>query len=78
MTLIRCPLCEGKGAVNMTGKCDDALKLLRKQKKEVTGAELARLDGCTGPAMNNRLASLERFGLATSRRYGRMRLYTAL
>jgi DNA-binding transcriptional ArsR family regulator len=35
-------------------------------------------DGCAPTAMNNRLAALERMGLATSRRYGRIRFYRAV
>ncbi len=61
----------------MTGKYADTLWLLCSHKDEVTGAQLAKEDGCKATAMNNRLASLERLGLATSRVCGRKRLYLA-
>jgi hypothetical protein len=72
-----CPTCGGSGEVEVTGIYADTLLLLRRQKGEVSGADLARLDGCNATAMNNRLAALERLGLATSRRYGRQRLFRA-
>jgi DNA-binding transcriptional ArsR family regulator len=72
-----CPCCKGTGRVEMSGVIADTLALLRRQGGEVTGAALARLDGCKPTAMNNRLAYLERRGLVTSRRYGRVRLYRA-
>ena len=75
---IRCPHCCGKGCIPLTGVYADTLALLRAQPDEVTGIDMARLDGCTGPAMNNRLAVLEGYGLVASRRYGRKRLYRAV
>jgi hypothetical protein len=36
---------------------------------------LAVIDNCQPTAMNNRLAALERLGLAVSERYGRKRMY---
>ncbi len=69
-----CPCCGGTGSVELTGIYSDTLALLRRA-GEATGAALARADGCKGPAMCNRLAALERMGLAQSRRYGRERLY---
>lgn len=72
-----CGHCGGTGHVKLTGVYADTLALLRKQKQEVTGAELATIDGCKATAMNNRLAMLEQHGFATSRKYGRMRLYVA-
>jgi len=72
---VSCPHCSGKGDVELTGVYADTIALLRRQKKEVTGAELAAVVQCKATAMNNRLATLERFGLAVSRRYGRKRLY---
>lgn len=73
---VRCGHCGGTGLLPLTGVCADTLTLLRAA-GEATGADLARLDGCKATAMNNRLAVLERHGLATSRRYGRKRLYRA-
>ncbi len=72
-----CPHCHGTGRVPLTGVYADTWHLLRSQAHEVTGAALARLDGCKPCAMNNRLAALERRGLATSRCCGRKRLYQA-
>lgn len=76
--LITCGHCKGTGKVEFNGAHADTLILLRHQKKEVTGTELAKITGCKGTAMNNRLAMLEKHGLATSRRYGRERLYKAV
>ena len=76
MTLVRCTHCKGKGKVELNGVYADTLALLRKH-DTVTGAELARVDGCSPNAMNNRLAALERMGLARSTRYGHKRLYQA-
>ena len=73
-----CGHCGGTGHVELTGVYADTLALLRRQKTEVTGADLAVVDGCKDTTMNNRLAMLEHHGLATSRRYGRKRLYKAV
>ena len=72
---IRCPCCRGSGRIPLTGIYAQTLALLRRCHGEVTAASLARQDGCKATAMNNRLAALERFGLATSRRFGRLRLF---
>lgn len=72
-----CPWCHGTGQCPLTGVYADTLALLRKQKSEITGADLGRLDGCKATAANNRLARLEELGLVMSRRYGRKRLYRA-
>ena len=74
----RCPRCGGSGEVEFNGVHADTLALLRKQRREVSGAELARLAGCKQTAMNNRLAYLEELGFAVSRRYGRERLFQAV
>ena len=74
-TYRRCSCCNGTGRVLLTGVYAETLALLRHQDGEVTGADLARLIGCKKTAMNNRLAALEKHGLATSRRWGRKRLY---
>lgn len=75
--MITCHCCKGEGLIELTG--DTALTYweLCKQKAEVTGADLAIVMGTAPTAMNNRLAKLEEFGLATSRRWGRKRLYKA-
>jgi hypothetical protein len=72
---VRCQRCHGTGSIELTGIYRDTLELLRSQKGECTGAQLARISGCKGTAMNNRLAALERHGLAVSRRYGREKLF---
>jgi len=77
MTKRVCPTCSGSGRIELTGCYADTLRLLRLQRKEIHGAALAKLGGCKPTAMNNRLACLEKFGLAESRRYGRERLYKA-
>lgn len=73
-----CGHCGGTGHVELTGIYADTLALLRRQKSEVTGAALSKIDGCKDTTMNNRLAMLERHGFATSRRYGRERLFKAV
>jgi DNA-binding transcriptional ArsR family regulator len=75
MTLVVCPCCRGQGSVELAGEHALTLDALRGLGREIHGAELARLMGTKGPAMNNRLAHLERLGLASSRRSGRKRLY---
>jgi uncharacterized membrane protein len=73
--LVRCPHCRGSGQVPLTGVHAETLALLNRQRREASGADLARKGGCSGPAMCNRLAALERLGLVVSRRYGHLRLY---
>ena len=74
---IPCGCCRGTGRIPLTGRYAETLALLRKQKREVSGAELARLAGIRGEAMCNRLVPLERHGLATSRRDGVRRMWKA-
>lgn len=62
----------------VTGIYAETLDHLRCIDDEVSGAELGRLMDCEPTAMNNRLAALERMGLATSRRFGRKRLFAAI
>lgn len=73
-----CPWCKGKGVVAMTGVYAETLKLLKRQRKEINGADLSRIAGVKGPAMNNRLARLGELGYATSRRNGREVLWKAV
>jgi len=75
MLYVSCPCCRGTGQVELTGVYALTLDLLRRQPGEITPADLARQDGCKATTMCNRLAALERMGLATSRRFGRLRLY---
>lgn len=50
---------------------------LRAQGVPITGADLAVIAKCKPTAMNNRLAALERHGLATSYVVGRRRFFQA-
>jgi 4-hydroxy-3-methylbut-2-en-1-yl diphosphate synthase IspG/GcpE len=69
--MIDCPHCEGRGRIELTGVYAETLNALRRQKSEITGADLGRVCGCRGEAMRNRLARLRDLGLATCRTYGR-------
>ena len=71
---ITCRRCQGSGEETLNGITDDTLAILRKHPGS-TGASLAVIAGCKATAMNMRLAALERFGLATSERYGRERRF---
>ena len=73
--LVLCRRCAGEGRIPLTGVYADTLSLLRKQKKELSGAALARLVSINGTAMNNRLTWLERHGLAVGRWNGHERLW---
>lgn len=72
---VPCPMCEGCGRIELTGEYRETFEVLRAMGREANGVELAALMGVKPTAMNNRLASLERHGLVTSRRYGRRRLF---
>lgn len=74
---VTCTRCNGDGAIELTGVFAETLVLLRKQKKEVGTTVLADAAKVKIPAMNNRLAWLESHGLATSRKFGQQRLWTA-
>lgn len=71
-----CRCCGGTGQIELTGIYFDTLKVLRGL-GEFSGADLARYMDVPATAMNNRLARLEELGFATSRRYGRQRLFKA-
>ena len=76
-----CPHCKGTGKIAVTGVYADTVFRLRQLTKlygYTTAAMSAELFGCTPTALNNRLAWLERHGLATSERYGRERRYRAI
>lgn len=75
--MIRCHLCNGTGRLILTGEYLTTFIQLAEVKGETTGAELAKAMKTKATAMNNRLAALERHGLAVSRRWGRKRLYKA-
>lgn len=71
----RCGHCGGTGRVELSVVYSDTLALLRQQKAELNGRQLADLAGCKNEAMCNRLKALEVHGLASSRRYGRELLW---
>jgi DNA-binding transcriptional ArsR family regulator len=74
--VIRCPHCSGAGRIALTGVYLVTFMALA-DAGETTGAKLARGLGAKPTAVNNRLVALERHGLATSRRWGRERLFRA-
>lgn len=78
----KCPCCKGKGAVPLTGVYADTLRGLRRLCRRPGGYVVANRDaplfGCEATALNNRLAWLERHGLATSFKYGRQRRFLSL
>lgn len=68
---ITCSHCGGEGQIELTGIHADTFTLLRNQPASLNGVDLAKLAKCNPTAMNNRLAYLERQGLAERKRYGR-------
>jgi hypothetical protein len=77
MAKIKCSRCGGRGEIELTGVYAVTLKALRKR-GEVTGTALAKEMNANPTAVLNRLAALERFGLARSRQFGRERHYEAV
>ena len=75
---IECHCCGGSGQIEMTGVYLETLRLLRKQRKPVNGAQLAKLAGCKATAMNNRLSRLWSHGKANFERRGRETLWRAV
>lgn len=73
-----CTCCNGAGVVEISGVYLDTLRLLRGQKSPRSGADLARLAGCTGEAMANRLQRLAELDLARYQPAGRRKLWTAI
>ena len=74
-----CGHCGGTGQVDVTGVYLETLLLLRRRKPgHVVANQMHGYFGCTPTALNNRLAWLERHGLASSERYGRERRYKAV
>jgi hypothetical protein len=67
---VQCTHCGGTGTVELTGVYAETLRLLIANPGR-NGAELARIAACNATAMNNRLAALERKGVASGTRYGR-------
>lgn len=72
-----CGSCGGSGKVVLSGVYSATLRLLRSQTKPINGAALAKLAGCSGMSMCNRLSALERHGVAVGERDGRQRLWKA-
>jgi predicted transcriptional regulator len=75
---VPCGCCRGTGQIPLGDVYRETIELLRRQSQPVNGAELARQAGCKNEAMCNRLIVLEKYGMATSRRDGRERIWTAL
>jgi hypothetical protein len=75
---IPCPCCSGTSFVELAPVYLETLAALEVQPGEITGVGLARIMGCTGRAMANRLVALERSGVALGRRIGRVRLWKAV
>lgn len=76
--MVPCARCAGEGFTELNGSYAETLELLRKQKHELSGVDLAALARIKPTAMNNRLVWLEGAGLAKGRRYGQSRLWKAL
>jgi hypothetical protein len=75
---VPCGHCKGTGTIQLTGVYAETLEILKQQKPfALNGADLAKLAGCSGMSMCNRLIALERFGLAASSKYGVSRLWAA-
>lgn len=77
-TKVPCTKCRGFGTYELTGNYRETLELLRKQRRELNGKELAQIAKIEPTAMNNRLVWLENAGLAHGRRYGKERLWRAV
>jgi hypothetical protein len=75
-----CRFCRGTGRRKLGPIYAKTLAMLQGQSAPITGAALARLAGCPGSAMANRLVHLERYGLAKGERRlgdGRARYWVA-
>lgn len=73
---IKCGHCDGTGRRELSKLFLTTLQFLHFQ-GSATGAELCRRAKCKPTTMNNRLAKLEEFGLVTSERIGKRRVYRA-
>ena len=73
-----CPYCGGTGILPISTRYAATLALLKKQRQETTGAELARLAGIKNEAMCNRLRILEKHGLVVGYRDGRRILWKTI
>jgi len=76
-TWIKCCYCDGKGETELTGVYAETLRVLREQHTFVVANRDAHLFGCKPTALNNRLAWLEKHGLARSERHRRERRFWA-
>lgn len=77
---VQCNCCNGTGRRPLSGVYKRTLAVLRRQRDEISGADMARLMGCKNEAMCMRLARLELIGFAESHqgiRDSRMRLWRA-
>lgn len=73
----QCSKCNGVGIVPLTGRALETYHLLRRQRAPINGADLARQIDIAETAMNNRLARLERLGLAARQINGVESLWVA-
>ena len=78
---IRCSCCRGTGKVPVTGVYAETLHGLRRMTR-ARGYVVANRDAgwflCEPTALNNRLAWLEKNGLAKSEKFGRQRRFVAV
>ena len=72
-----CTACKGAGTVELNGEYLLTYQALKKS-GETWAAALAPALNCNATAASNRLAGLEAKGLATSRRWGKKRLFKAV
>jgi hypothetical protein len=80
-TAVKCSHCSGRGTVTLSGVYAETLNGLRRLCKSygyVVANRDAKLFGCKPTALNNRLAALERHGLARSEKFGRQRRFVAV
>lgn len=73
---VPCGCCRGTGRVPLGDEYAATLAALARL-GEASGADMGRALGIKFTAANNRLAALEKHGLAVSRRAGRKRLFRA-
>ena len=76
---VRCPHCSGEGYVRLSGIYLETLKGLRRWCARPGRYVVSNRDAwwfcCKATALNNRLAALEKHGLARSEKFGRERRF---
>jgi hypothetical protein len=78
--MMKCACCKGRGRVPLAKLYANTLAILRRQSrhgKAVVASRDAETFGCSGTALSNRLAWLQRHGFARSKLHGRERQYRA-